>query len=112
MYLEHSFEELGIPLDGGWTFGSISGKCTVAYDSEGEWWIEDIWLDINKLTKGEWSRVSYLLDTTKPTERRWYHEVRSILAIVDRDVIEEKVAEELPDTYGPRSTISAGRTYS
>lgn len=110
MYLEHDFD-LGIPLDGGWTFGNVTGKCTVAYDSQGDWWIEDIHLNIAKLVKGEWSHVSYMLDTTKPNERRWYHELRDIIAIVDKSEIDEKVSDELPDTYEPRSSISAGRTY-
>lgn len=111
MYLEHKFEELGIPLDGGWTFGSISGKCTIAYDASGDWWIEDIWLNIEKRVKGEWSHVSYLLDRTKPTERKWYHELRDIIAIVDKSEIDEKVSDELPAEYTPFMIAnSAGRT--
>jgi hypothetical protein len=111
MYLEHEFSELGIPLDGGWTFGSINGKCTVAYDTSGEWWIEEIWLDITKLTKSGWVSNSHMLDKTKPTERRWYHVVREIIAAADKSEIDEKVSDELPDTYDYVNANSAGRTF-
>ena len=110
MEYEHTFEEVGIPLDGGWSFGSISGKCTVVFDSEGAWWIEDIWVDIVKLVQGDWKRHTYMLDRTKPQERRWYHVLREIIIATDKRSIDEKVAEELPVTYTPQSTISAGRT--
>lgn len=110
MEIEHSFDELGIPLDGGWSFGSLSGKCTVVFDDNGDWWVEDIWVDLSKYVKGQWSRHSYMLDRTKPEERRWYHELRKIIQTVDKAEIDDKVADELPVTYAPQSTISAGRT--
>ena len=110
MQFEHSFQELGIPLDGGWTFGSISGKCTVIVDEIGDWWIEDIHVDISKLTKSGWVHNSHMLDNTKPTEQRWYYELRKIIHQADQAEIDEEVAERMPVTYEPRSTISAGRS--
>ncbi len=109
MELEHEFD-LGIPLGGGWSFGNVSGKCTIVFDAEGSWWIEDISVDIAKLVHGQWSRHSYMLDRTKPTERRWYHMIREIIA-ADKASIDEKVAEELPVTYENFvHANSAGRT--
>lgn len=111
MELEHTFEELGIPLDGGWTFGSIGGKCTIVFDTEGQWWIEDIWVNISKLVNGQWSHHSYMLDRTKPAERRRYHELRAIIQVTDKATIDELVAEELPLTYESFVRAnSAGRT--
>lgn len=111
MELEHSFEELGIPLDGGWTFGSLSGKCTVVFDTEGQWWIEDVWVNISKLVNGHWSHHVYMLDRTKPEERRWYHELRNIIRASDAAMIDERVSEELPLTYESFVRAnSAGRT--
>lgn len=109
MYLEHYFEDLGLSLDGGWTIGSdITGTCVVAFDASGDWWIEDIHVNIRKGTGGS---DGYLLDRTKPKERKRYHDLRDLIMELCKDDIEEKVSDRLSDGYEPRSTISAGRTY-
>jgi hypothetical protein len=110
MELEYDFEEMGHPIGGGWSFGSLSGKATIAYDSHGDWWIEDISVEISKFMSGEWRRHSYLLDKSKPREREHYHMLRSIINETERDAIQELVDEALPVTYERTSHISAGRT--
>jgi len=97
MQIEHEFEELGIPLGGGWTFGSLAGKATIGFDRSGDWWIEDIWVDITKLVGGQWSRHAYMLDRSKPLERRWYHDLRSIIETGDKSLIDDKVSEALAE---------------
>ena len=108
MQIEHEFEDLGLTLDGGWTIGSnIDGTCTIEFNRDGDWWIGDIWVDLGKGTK---RHKGYLLDRSKPKERRRYHDIRDLIMELHSEAIREKVAEELPITYTPQSTISAGRT--
>jgi len=107
--IEHEFQELGLPIGGGWSFGSIDGKVTVEFDSAGDWWIVDIFVDIRKLVGSEWKTHTYMLDKTKPNERRWYHELKSLIETEEKAAIDEAVSEELP-LGAARSTINAGRT--
>lgn len=109
MQLEYDFEEMGHPIGGGWSFGSLSGKATIYYDSHGDWWVEDIHVNIHKLSSGQWQRHSYLLDVSKPRERECYHMLREIINETERDAIDEMVSEALPVTYEPNYR-QAGRT--
>src|SRR5690606_24927966 len=108
MHIEHEFEDLGLTLDRGWSIGgNIDGMCTIEFNSDGDWRIGDIWVDLPTGTK---SHKGYLLDRSKPKERRRYHDIRDLIRELHSELIREKVAEALPDTYTPQSTISAGRT--
>jgi len=106
MELEYKFEDMGIPLDGGWFFGSdITGKANVAYNSDGDWWVEDI----SVIIKRKSTSILYTFDVSKPIEQRSYHFVREILHKNRADAIQELVDEALPVVYEPTSHISAGR---
>ena len=111
MEFEYEFD-MSIPLDGGWSFGhGIIGKATVAYNSDGDWWVEEIAVTIDKLVNGQWSSVLYMLDVFKPIEHRRYHLLREILHQFHAGPIQELVDEALPVTYERASHLSAGRTY-
>jgi hypothetical protein len=109
MELEYEFDDMGIPLGGGWSMGSLNGKCVIGYDRLGEWWIEGISVEIHKWVNGQWSRIVYMLDVMKPDERKWYFELREMIAKTQKRAIDEAVADALPITYSNVSHISAGR---
>lgn len=110
MQLEYDFEEMGHPIGGGWTFGSLSGKAVIAYDSFGDWWVEDIFVEISKLIGSEWRRHSYMLDRSKPRERELYHMVRAIINETEHEAIEEMVSDALPVSDEPYYSKQAGRS--
>jgi hypothetical protein len=110
MEIEHEFQELGIPIGGGWSFGSINGKCTVEYDEAGDWWITEIEVELNKWVNGMWSRTMHRLEKTNKQQCDWFLLLCKAIEKTDRREIEEVIAEAMPLPYEPRSLVSAGRS--
>jgi hypothetical protein len=96
--IELDFELNGLELRGGWRFcGPITGRIDVSFNRGGQWWIDAIYLDIEKRVGGMLKQHRYLLDKTKADENEWFHRLRPQIASTHKDYIDENVAEALAD---------------
>jgi len=90
--LVYEFSEVPLLIDDGIEAGLMDGKASIAFDEEGEWYVDGITLDAYQSGKGALGKTSMDLNEHEP-EHAWLYHVIELRLTNEKDGWFDNISE-------------------